>query len=333
MALWGNTDAQVSAPKIVVRTDGDVATSNTARLGTTQYGNTVFAVSAAELQNRPPVSTSVATVTVTNPGSGFTARPTVSFTGAATTNATATATAKVVSIAVGDAAGTGYVPGDILSVTGTGTAASANVSSTKVVGAVVGTTAGTGYTNGDVVTVSGGTGTSATLTVTTDGTGVPTSLVITTAGSYTANPSLDEAATTGGSGADLAVDLVMGVNALTLRAAGSYTTIPTLNENALTGGTGTGATADLVMGVNTVTVTNGGAGYTAAPSVVFGGAGGIDATGTAVLTSTAGSEASKVAHAGWVVRKDRGNGRVQYETLVAMGSIQGDGEDDTKLPE
>lgn len=48
MALWGNTDAQSSAPKIVVRTDGDVATSNTARLGTTQYGNTVFAVSAQE---------------------------------------------------------------------------------------------------------------------------------------------------------------------------------------------------------------------------------------------------------------------------------------------
>lgn len=50
MALWGNTDAQSSAPKIVVRTDGDVATSNTARLGTTQYGNTVYAVSATEMQ-------------------------------------------------------------------------------------------------------------------------------------------------------------------------------------------------------------------------------------------------------------------------------------------
>lgn len=50
MALWGNTDAQSNAPLIVVRTDGDVATSNTARLGNTQYGNTVFAVSAAEVQ-------------------------------------------------------------------------------------------------------------------------------------------------------------------------------------------------------------------------------------------------------------------------------------------
>ncbi len=48
MALWGNTDANTSAPKIVVRTDGDVATTPASRLGTTQYGNTVFGVSAAE---------------------------------------------------------------------------------------------------------------------------------------------------------------------------------------------------------------------------------------------------------------------------------------------
>ena len=47
MALWGNTDANTSAPKIVVRTDGDVANTHASRLGTTQYGNTVFGVSEA----------------------------------------------------------------------------------------------------------------------------------------------------------------------------------------------------------------------------------------------------------------------------------------------
>lgn len=261
MALWGNTDAQASAPKIVVRTDGDVATSNTARLGTTQYGNTVFAVSAAELLNTTGAS-GVANITVTAAGSGFTARPTATITAAegdtTGTGATATATAKVVTVTIGD------VPG-------------------------------TGYANGDVVTAAGGTGTKATFTVTTDEAGVPTALALTTAGVYTA--------------------------------------LPSLNENVVTGGTGTGLTVDLVMGLNAVTVTNAGSGYTATPTVTIGGAGGTGATATAARISTAGSEAKKVAHAGWVVRKDRGNGRVQYETLVAMGSIQGDGNDDTKLPE
>ena len=155
--------------------------------------------------------------------------------------------------------------------------------------------AGTGYANGDVVTAAGGTGTKATFTVTTDGTGIPTALALTTAGSYTA--------------------------------------LPTLDENAVTGGTGTGLTVDLVIGLNAVTVTNAGSGYTANPTVTIGGTGGVNATATAARISTAGSEAKKVAHAGWVVRKDRGNGRVQYETLVAMGSIQSDGDDDTKFPE
>lgn len=60
MSLWGNTDAQASAPKIVVRTDGDVATSNTSRLGTTQYGNTVYAVSAVEMQAESAESKKIA---------------------------------------------------------------------------------------------------------------------------------------------------------------------------------------------------------------------------------------------------------------------------------
>jgi|SRR6056300_65314 hypothetical protein len=51
----------------------------------------------------------------------------------------------------------------------------------------------------------------------------------------------------------------------------------------------------------------------------------------------AGSEADAVTHAGWVLRKEGTGGRagrVQYETLVAGGSITGDTDaDDTILPE
>lgn len=47
-------------------------------------------------------------------------------------------------------------------------------------------------------------------------------------------------------------------------------------------------------------------------------------------------EGKSVAHAGWVKRTPGTggrNGRVQYETLVAMGSISGDAADDTQLPD
>jgi len=47
-------------------------------------------------------------------------------------------------------------------------------------------------------------------------------------------------------------------------------------------------------------------------------------------------EGKSVAHAGWVKRTPGTGGRagrVQYETLVAMGSISGDAADDTQLPD
>lgn len=251
MALWGNTDANTSAPKIVVRTDGDVATTHASRLGTTQYGNTVFGVSATE--QRVGGGGHLSALTLTASGNTFTSFPTVSFTGGGT-RATATATANVISIAVG-------------------------------------ASGGTGYTNNDVITLVGGTGTAATATVTTDIDGVVASLVIATGGDYDSFPeTLTDVATSGGTGSDLVVDVDFGVKSLTLTAAGS--------------------------------------GYTNAGVTISGG---IGATAT-VVTSVI-SEAAGVAHAGWVVRKDRGNGRVQYETLVAMKTISSDGDDDTNLPD
>lgn len=53
---------------------------------------------------------------------------------------------------------------------------------------------------------------------------------------------------------------------------------------------------------------------------------GVDTTEAGVSSG----DGKKVAHAGWVVRKvgtGARAGRVQYETLVAMGSISGDAED------
>jgi hypothetical protein len=62
----------------------------------------------------------------------------------------------------------------------------------------------------------------------------------------------------------------------------------------------------------------------------------VDATEMA-YANTDTSEAHAVTHAGWVLRKEGTGGRagrVQYETLVAGGSISGDTDaDDTIVPE
>ncbi|NBW58283.1 hypothetical protein EBR43_11005, partial [bacterium] len=60
---------------------------------------------------------------------------------------------------------------------------------------------------------------------------------------------------------------------------------------------------------------------------------GETATATAVV---GGAQNKGVQHAGWVLRTVGTGGRagrVQYETLVAMGSISTDGSDDSILPD
>ena len=223
--------------------------------------DTVYGVATEELEG----NAGVGSVTVSAAGTGFTARPTVSFSGGGGSGATATATAKVVTFTVGSA---------------------------------LDADAGTGYANGDVSKVEGGTGTAAKATV-----------------------------TTGASNTSVA--------SLALVNGGSYTVLPSLTGEATIAetGSGSGLLVDLAMGLNDVTVTASGNNYSSAPTVTIGGAGGVGATATATLQST---EAASVTHAGWVVRTEGSGGRagrVQYETLVAMSSIQGDAEDDAQLPE
>lgn len=88
-----------------------------------------------------------------------------------------------------------------------------------------------------------------------------------------------------------------------------------------------------------LSTTNGGSAIalTGAPyaSAIAGGATlqGETATASAVV---GGAQNKGVTHAGWVVRKVGSGGRagrVQYETLVAMGSISTDASDDTVLPD
>jgi hypothetical protein len=104
----------------------------------------------------------------------------------------------------------------------------------------------------------------------------------------------------------------------------------TLNAgSANTSANGVGFTANVAIGLGPITVTTIGEQYVA-PVVTIGGAGGVGATASPVLT---GQEGTGVTHTGWNLRTEGSGGRagrVFYETLVA-GSITGDGADDAQL--
>jgi hypothetical protein len=263
MSLWTNVDESAGAPvyKPVAGVD---------KTGTELYGNTtqdVFVTGEAigvfgVAPNETVGTGNVGTLTIAASGTGFTARPTLTITGANTTQATAIANATVVAVTI--------------------------------------TSAGEGYAVGNTFTATGGTGTSAVLTVST-------------------------------------VNEDGNVTAVTITTAGDYTAVPTLEDNPFTSntGSGTGFTANLSLGVGSTKITAAGEGYNQATvGVTVGGAGGSGAAVNATLTGQEGT--NRGAHAGWNIRTEGSGGRagrVQYETIVAMGSMTGDGADDTQLAE
>jgi len=163
-----------------------------------------------------------------------------------------------VGAAVVNTAGTGYVPGDVLTLLpGDGdviTNGVLTVATTRVVSVVV-NAGGTGYAVDDIITLSNGVGTEATFKVTAETAGVVTALSIETNGSYTTNPALiGEATTTTATGIDLTVDVVIGVETVTITDPGLYLIFPTTSPLGVIGTSpspfiGTGATFDLTAGV------------------------------------------------------------------------------------
>ena len=112
-------------------------------------------------------SGSVSSITVTNPGVGYTANPTVTITGGGGTGATATVqrTGNEITGITVTAGGTGYTSPTVSFTGGSGSGATGTVSVTNgAVTAVTITNPGSGYTTLPDVTISGGGGTGATAT-------------------------------------------------------------------------------------------------------------------------------------------------------------------------
>ena len=122
--------------------------------------------------------------------------------------------------------------------------------------------AGTGYAVGDVLTIVGGTfTTAATITVSAASAGAITGINLTTTGTYTIAPSpLSGIAVTGGHGTGATFTLVFGITAVAVATPGSgYSAVPTI---AITGaGAGTGAAVTVHMNTtasgNTIAVYSG----------------------------------------------------------------------------
>ena len=299
----------------------------------------LYAVGTLEKEYGFTGAKGVASISVTAPGTGFTARPTITVTNAASdstgSGATATAVGIVVTAAL-NAVGSGgsYVPGEILTIsTGAGTAATLNVAQTAIRAAPSVTVPGSGYANGDTISFADGTGTQGVFTVTTGAanTGVA-SLALTSNGAYTVNPSLTNAATTNvtGSGTGCQITANTRVKTVSVVNVGAYTTLPTLTGVGHATANGSGATFNLTIGCGPVTITAPGTAYTAVPDVAVGGTGGSGATATATLTP-AGGPAAGVAHEGWVlVTQGTGGraGRIQTEVLVAGDISNDDSADD-----
>ena len=181
-----------------------------------QYANALRVVrtNSTGLLNASSGANQISAITVTDAGNGYTDIPDVTITSGGGTGAAATATLKAVSVTV-----------DV---------------------------DGSGYAVDDTVTVNLGSGVEAVFTVTAvDSSGSVTGISITSAGVYT------------------------DINATSLDGVSTFAV----------DSSGTGLTLDVVLGVNAITVTDGGSGYTSAPTVSIPG-GSSNATATATIVSS-----------------------------------------------
>ena len=216
---------------------------------------------------------------------------------------------------------------------------------------VTAVTNGTGYMGNANTTISGGGGQGANVTAIA-ASGKITSYTLVTAGNtYSSSPTITvdapyaapfnaNSAVTAGPSTGLSTD---ANSSISLASAASYAAGDAIIYRVAAGNTAlTGLTSGstyYIQAANTswVSLTSavGGTRITLTKGLTETGhtLQGVTATAGAAIN---GGKNVGIAHAGWNVRKVGTGGRagrVQYETLVAMGSMTSDGSDDTILPD
>lgn len=164
---------------------------------------------------------SVASITITNGGSGYTSAPTVGITGGGGIGATATAVLGfgVNTISV-DAGGTGYTNATVTITGGGGSGATATATlNAGVITAINVTNAGSGYTSVPTVTITGdGTGATATAALLTSGS-VKSVTIINGGINYSAAPTIGF---TGGAGTGATATATVGSSAIPATPVNAY---------------------------------------------------------------------------------------------------------------
>ena len=354
MAQWGDTDDAANSVLWAVAQYNQTANSTTQANFFENTTPSAFVTGATVGQfgmDTTEVGVSngvVISITITDPGSGYTANATVTVDGSATANSTANATGRISAVTVTDGA-SGYTTSPAVTVAAP-TAITFN-SNTALFETATGINANTDVDDTtEFITISSNpfsNGDALLYSVATDNTAIGGLTDNTVYYAVYANSTgLALSNTSGGAN----VDLTKGPTETghSLRREDGFIEIA---SNVLQNGdyvtytvsSGNTAIAELTSGSKYYVVTSNSSGVrlsstaggtpidlTAGDSETGHSLTGQTATASAVLSGPQGA-----AHAGWVVRTVGTGGRagrIQYETLVAMGSISTDSED-TILPD
>ncbi len=233
----------------------------------------------------------VASISLTSSGGGYTSRPTLTLNGGGGSGATATVNdLTVTSLTLGNR-GNGYssIPTVNFGNGGGGSGAAAVVNDLRLVGINNFTCTNTGtnrcsnFGSHPAVSITGGGGVGASATATKNGSTI--SFSVTPGSGYTSRPTVTVTRSDATVLTLTAGNVRMGVNTLTLTAGGAgYTSAPSVTISSPGFGNGNArATANLSMSINSVSLTNNGSGYTSAPTPNFSGGGGSGAAASTAL--------------------------------------------------
>lgn len=317
MSLWGNKDSKTITGTSIDVTNGSAAVTGTGTAFTTDLEVGQYLVISG-VEYKIIAIASATALTLSKNYAGSTATITIS--GNVTANEKPS-----------------YIPdADVTSVYGVDVT-EISVGSDNVVTVAV-ATGGTQYMEIPAVSFSGGGGSSAAATAAISGGAVTTITVTNVGSSYTSAPTVVI-------GAPFATIATSAVNTTT--EVITYNSHKFVTGDAVTYSNGGGSTMGGLTNNTVYYINKTGANtfklYDTLANAQAGGATGLmDLTGTGnnaqTLTLTSGAATAVAAlgsgnkgfHAGWV-KKTVGTGgragRVQYETLVAMGTISGDAED------